>query len=150
MRTDKLFLGVATGKFISVLGLLLMPVQIGAMIDGPGPGGGRNRFSGDPGIFRAGGRSHIRCDKPLENVGAEVRADWRCLDSNRPDSLRTGYRVRSFDGVALSRRFWRGSRQCGGNGDYCCEFQGARAYRRLCVRTGLPGRAARSTWLHRI
>jgi predicted MFS family arabinose efflux permease len=38
MRTDKLFLAVATGKFISVLGLLLMPVQIGAMIDGLGLG----------------------------------------------------------------------------------------------------------------
>ena len=38
MRVDKLFLAVATGKFISVLGLLLMPVQIGAMIDGLGLG----------------------------------------------------------------------------------------------------------------
>ena len=36
MQADKLFLAVTTAKFISVLGLLLMPVQIGAMIDGLG------------------------------------------------------------------------------------------------------------------
>ena len=34
MLIDKSFLAVSAGKFVSVVGLLIMPVQIGAMIDG--------------------------------------------------------------------------------------------------------------------
>ena len=34
MQTNKLFLAVSTGKFVSVVGLLIMPVQVGAMLDG--------------------------------------------------------------------------------------------------------------------
>ena len=38
MKIDRIFIAVTTGKFVSVVGLLIMPVQIGAMIDGLGLG----------------------------------------------------------------------------------------------------------------
>ena len=34
MQTNKLFIAVSAGKFVSVVGLLIMPVQVGAMLDG--------------------------------------------------------------------------------------------------------------------
>ena len=34
MQINRLFLGVSAGKFVSVVGLLIMPVQVGAMLDG--------------------------------------------------------------------------------------------------------------------
>ena len=34
MLTDRLFLAVSAGKLVSVVGLMLMPVQVGAMLDG--------------------------------------------------------------------------------------------------------------------
>lgn len=34
MLTDRLFLAVSTAKLVSVVGLMLMPVQVGAMLDG--------------------------------------------------------------------------------------------------------------------
>ena len=67
MLTDRLFLAVSAGKLVSVVGLMLMPVQVGAMLDGLQLGEGSCRFSCNDGIFRAWRRHPVCRNEPPEN-----------------------------------------------------------------------------------